>query len=61
MIAEAYLKKRFEAGRREKDAEWRERWRKREDELRAWYEANREQLNGATPPPFLQDVEDDQP
>ena len=58
MIAEAFLKKReqkgieigIEKGKRDNEAKWR-----------AWYEANREQLNGATPPPFLQDVEDDQP
>ena len=62
MIAEAYLKKRekagiekgekigIEKGRREREAKWRE-----------WYEANREQLNGVTPPPFMQDVEEDRP
>ena len=42
MIAEAFLKKREEKGRRETEAEWRE-----------WYEANRERMNGVTPPPFM--------
>ena len=42
MIAEAFLKKREEKGRRENEAKWRE-----------WYEANREHMNGITPPPFL--------
>ncbi len=54
MIAEAFLKKReqkgIEKGRRENEAKWR-----------AWYEANRENLNGVTPPPFMRDSEEDQP
>ena len=62
MIAEAFLKKRekagiekgekigIEKGRRERDAKWR-----------AWYEANREHLNGVTPPPFMRDSEEDTP
>ena len=51
MIAEAFLKKREEKGRRENEAKWR-----------AWYEANREHLNGATPPPFMRDSkEENQP
>ncbi len=41
MIAEAFLKKREQKGRRENEAKWR-----------AWYEANRERLNDVTPPPF---------
>ena len=60
MIAEAFLKKREQRAREEEAAKWRERLRKREAELRAWYEANREQLNG-TPPPFMRDSEEDRP
>ena len=49
MIAEAFMKKREKRGeergekrgREEAEAKWRE-----------WYEANREHINGATPPPF---------
>ena len=47
MIAEAYLKKRYEAGRRENEAKWR-----------AWYEANREHMTDVTPPPFMRDPDD---
>ncbi len=65
MIAEAYLKKRFEAGRREKDAEWRERWRKHEAELRAWYERSQAAKQRGEPfdepPPFMRSSQDDQP
>ena len=50
MIAEAFLKKREEKGRREKDAKWR-----------AWYEANREHLNGTTPPPFMRGSDGERP
>ena len=50
MIAEKYLKKRYQDGMRENEAKWR-----------AWYEANREQLNGASPPPFMRDSEEDKP
>ena len=50
MIAEKYLKKRYQDGMRENEAKWR-----------AWYEANREQLNGVSPPPFMRDSEEDKP
>ncbi len=50
MIAEAFLKKREEKGRREKDAEWRE-----------WYEANREHIKAVTPPPFMRNSDEKQP
>ena len=54
MIAEAFLKKReqkgIEKGRRETEAKWRE-----------WYEANREHLNGVTPPPFMRDSDGERP
>ncbi len=50
MIAEAFLKKREQKGRREKDAEWR-----------AWYEANREHLKDVSPPPFMRDWNGEQP
>ena len=57
MIAEAFLKKReqkgieigIEKGKRDNEAKWRE-----------WYEANREHLNGVTPPPFMRDSNEDQ-
>ena len=50
MIAEKYLKRRYQDGRREREAKWRE-----------WYEANREHLNGVTPPPFMRDSDEERP
>ncbi len=50
MIAEAFLKKREEKGRRENEAKWR-----------AWYEANRERMNDVTPPPFMRNSDEKQP
>ena len=49
MIAEAYLKKRYQAGQRQNDAKWR-----------AWYErsqeAKRQGQEFDEPPPFLEDA-----
>ncbi len=50
MIAEMYLRKRYQDGMRENEAKWRE-----------WYEANREHIKAVTPPPFMRDSDGERP
>ena len=50
MIAEAFMKKREQKGREEGQAETNKKWQE-------WYEANKDHINGASPPPSREVVE----